>query len=231
MRPGRAVIADVVSEGAAGRGTRTLRAELALKTAQRRPRLPRTTAQRLEQALVFSGATSPPCTRRGSDVSDQLCLVESAGVPRALYGLRDSYPLTGGSPAADAVPPRTAAVARPRGTRRRTRQSGRTPAGDFSLAALPLPPGPRGGGCLLAVSESPGGFDTEDRQVPRTARRGRRLPGAVRPRRGRLAATCPRSSFSLAMDTGRVEVDDETAGAVRHRPRTTSTARSRPCWA
>ena len=37
----------------------------------------------------------------------------------------------------------------------------RTPAGDFSLAAVALPADQGGGGCLLAVSDSPGGFATE----------------------------------------------------------------------
>ena len=100
-RPGSAVIADVVSEGAAERGKRTLRAELALKTVTAeldpRERLRRV----LEQVLVFTG-TAFAAVYSPSESGDELHLAEYAGVPRTLYGLRDSYPLSGGSPAVDA---------------------------------------------------------------------------------------------------------------------------------
>lgn len=50
---------------------------------------------------MFGGATLATVYAPG-DSGDQLCLIEAAGVPRSLYGLRDSYALSGGSPAADA---------------------------------------------------------------------------------------------------------------------------------
>ncbi|WP_404196992.1 SpoIIE family protein phosphatase [Streptomyces tauricus] len=195
---------DVVSEGDAGRGTRTLRAELALKALRTDLGSPERLRSVLEQALVYGGASLALVYAPG-DRGDQLCLIESAGVPRALYGVRDSYPLSGGSPAADAYraaqplwlgPAELAALpgARP------------TPAGDHWLAALPLPPDPRGGGCLVAVSESPGGFDTEDRKCLELFAEAVSFPppsGTGDPEE------LPSSSFSLAMDSGRVEVDDE----------------------
>ncbi|WP_328936839.1 SpoIIE family protein phosphatase [Streptomyces tauricus] len=195
---------DVVSEGDAGRGTRTLRAELALKALRTDLGSPERLRSVLEQALVYGGASLALVYAPG-DRGDQLCLIESAGVPRALYGVRDSYPLSGGSPAADAYraaqplwlgPAELAALpgARP------------APAGDHWLAALPLPPDPRGGGCLVAVSESPGGFDTEDRKCLELFAEAVSFPppsGTGDPEE------LPSSSFSLAMDSGRVEVDDE----------------------
>ncbi|MEV0225463.1 SpoIIE family protein phosphatase [Streptomyces sp. NPDC050704] len=197
-------MADVASEGAAGRRTRTLRAELALKMLHADLGSPERLRSVLEQALVFSGATVAAGYAPGGG-GDQLCLIESAGVPRTLYGLRDSYPLGGGSPAADAyrlgqplwLSPEELAV--DPGARR-------PPAGEFWLAALPLPPDPRGGGCLLAVSESPGGFDTEDRTCLELLAAAVAFPtstGAVE------SDELPSSSFSLAMDSGHVEVDDE----------------------
>ncbi|MFJ1602283.1 SpoIIE family protein phosphatase [Streptomyces sp. NPDC088253] len=190
----------MVSEGAAERGKRTLRAELALKTPT--PDLdPRERLRRvLEQALVFAGAAvvavySP--TERG----DKLYLSESAGVPRTLYGLRDSYVLTGGSPAVDAYrsgrplwlgPPEIARCADAR----------RLPSQDFWLAVLPLPDG----GCLVAAGERPGGFDEEDRECL-----GLIAEAAFRPAPGspRDTGARPTSSFDLAMDTGHLEVDGE----------------------
>ncbi|WP_105973164.1 SpoIIE family protein phosphatase [Streptomyces geranii] len=197
---------NVVGEGAAGRGSRTLRAELVLKTLtvdlDPRERLRRV----LEQTLVFAGATVAAVYTPG-DGGELLCLVESAGVPRTLYGLRDSYPVTGGSPAADAHragrplwlgPDELADCA----------ESRRMPAGDVHLAALPVRAGAAvgDGGCLLAVTESPGGFDDDARDCLTL------LADAVAWPAPTLAGDLgelPANAFSLAMDTGRVEVGDE----------------------
>src|SRR3954466_11275069 len=93
---------DVVSEGATERETRTSRAEIALKTLTAdldpRQRLHRL----LEQALVFTGATVA-AVYSPSVSGGLLQQGESAGVARTLYGLRDSYPRSGGSPAAEAL--------------------------------------------------------------------------------------------------------------------------------
>ncbi|MFK0024571.1 SpoIIE family protein phosphatase [Streptomyces sp. NPDC090798] len=191
----------MVSEGAAERGKRTLRAELALKTPT--PDLdPRERLRRvLELALVFAGAAvvavySP--TERG----DKLYLSESAGVPRTFYGLRDSYVLTGGSPAVEAYrsgrplwlgPPEIARCADAR----------RLPSQDFWLAVLPLPDG----GCLVAAGERAGGFDEEDRECLGLIAEAAFCPAPGSPRD---TAARPTSSFDLAMDTGRLEVDGET---------------------
>src|SRR3954468_6740739 len=89
--PIRAVMANVVSEGATGRRKRTLRAEVALRSLSDGPDSPQRLRRVLEQALVFAGATFAAVYAPGED-GGQLGLVESAGVPRTMYGLRDSYP-------------------------------------------------------------------------------------------------------------------------------------------
>ncbi|MEV5906293.1 PAS sensor protein, partial [Streptomyces sp. NPDC052127] len=94
-------MADVVDEGAAERRTGPLRAEIALKTITVDPVSPERVRRTLEQALVFAGAALAAVYAPGGD-GDPLRLVDSAGVPRTLYGLRESYPLDGHSPAADA---------------------------------------------------------------------------------------------------------------------------------
>ncbi|MFE2320407.1 SpoIIE family protein phosphatase [Streptomyces sp. NPDC059441] len=190
----------MVSEGAAERGKRTLRAELALKTST--PGLdPRERLRRvLEQALVFAGA-SVVAVYSPTDSGDVLYLSESAGVPRTLYGLRDSYVLTGGSPTVDAYragrplwlgPAEIADCADVRGL----------PSQDFWLAVLPLPDG----GCLVAAGERPGGFDEEDRECLGLVAEAAVCPSPGPP--GTLTAR-PTSSFDLAMDTGHLEVDNE----------------------
>ncbi|QEV42593.1 PAS sensor protein [Streptomyces nodosus] len=199
----------VGSEGAAARGSRTLRAELALKAlvADLEPgeRLRRV----LEQGLVFAGAAlTAAYTPDGA--ADTLSLVDSAGVPRTLYGLRESYPLPGASPVADAH--RTGQplwlTARDLGARA---DAHRLPVRDFSLAAVPL----GAGGCLVAVGDGPDGFDDEQRSCLRL------LAGAVArpaPARGGTGRP-PGSSFSLAVGSGRIDVDDETLdlfGVERH---------------
>ncbi|MER6125633.1 SpoIIE family protein phosphatase [Streptomyces sp. NPDC001795] len=189
----------MVSEGAARRRTRTLRAELALKTLtadlNSRERLRRV----LEQALVFSGATLA-AVYSPDEGGDQLCLSESVGVPRTLYGLRDTYSLTGGAPAADVYRSGQPLWLTPDDLGR-CAEARRLPTRDFSLAVLPL----RDGGCLAAVGESPDGFDAEDRECLQLLAEAVSSPAPAPAEAGELAG----SAFSLAMDSGRVEVDDE----------------------
>lgn len=194
-------MANVVSDGAAISGTRTERAESALDTLTASPVTPDRLRRILEQALVFAAASFAGVYTPGDDPT-QLYLAESAGLPRTLYGLRDSYPAAGGSPVAEAH--RTG----------RTRWLGpaelaggpearRTPSGEFSLAAVPL--GPAGSGCLLAVSEHPGGFGSDDRACLELIARAIALPPQEATEEGR---DLPPDTFSLAMDSGRVEVGD-----------------------
>ncbi|QKW30595.1 SpoIIE family protein phosphatase [Streptomyces seoulensis] len=201
-------MANVVSEGTTARGTRTsrlARAELALATLTAGPPVPERTHQILEQALVFTGAAFAGVYTPG-DGGDALCLSDAAGVPRTLYGLRDAYPLTGPSPPADARrtgrpvwrgPAELAACADFR----------RMPVGDVFVAALPLTG--QAGGCLLAVTERPGGFDDENRACLHLIAEAVACPAPARtPRGGEL----PPGGFSLAMDTGRIDVDDDVLG-------------------
>ncbi|MDT0390302.1 SpoIIE family protein phosphatase [Streptomyces dubilierae] len=195
-------MANVVSPGARERGTRTLRAEGALKAVAADQESPDRVRRVLEQALVFAGAAFAAVYTPGED-GELLCLVESAGVPRTLYGLRDAYPRAGRSPAAVAHregrtvslgPAELAAHA----------QSRRVPSRDFHLTALPLRG--NGGGCLLAVSERPDGFGADDRECLELVAEAVAYTAPAAPAEG---ADLPPGTFSLAMDTGRVRVGDD----------------------
>ncbi|CAM5294339.1 hypothetical protein SGRIM128S_06384 [Streptomyces griseomycini] len=155
----------------------------------------------LEQALVFAGAAFAAVYAPGAD-GELLCLVESVGVPRTLCGVRDSYPVAGRSPAAEAHRGGRPVWLGPRDLAAQA-QSRRVPSRDFFLAALPL----RGdGGCLLAVSDHPGGFDADDRACLDLVADGIAFPAApAAPDGGDL----PPGSFSLAMDTGRLRVGED----------------------
>ncbi|CAL9658059.1 hypothetical protein SUDANB15_06851 [Streptomyces sp. enrichment culture] len=194
-------MANVVGEGAAGRSTRTLRAEGALRTIAADQESPERVRRVLEQALVFAGAAFAAVYAPGAD-GELLCLVESVGVPRTLCGVRDSYPVAGRSPAAEAHRGGRPVWLGPRDLAAQA-QSRRVPSRDFFLAALPL----RGdGGCLLAVSDHPGGFDADDRACLDLVADGIAFPAApAAPDGGDL----PPGSFSLAMDTGRLRVGED----------------------
>ncbi|MET7287933.1 SpoIIE family protein phosphatase [Streptomyces sp. NPDC005573] len=191
----------MASEGAAvRRATGTERAGHALDTLSATPASPDRLRRVLEQALVLAGAAFAGVYTLGDDPS-VLRLAESAGLPRTLYGLRDGYPVKGGSPAAEGhrsgrtlwLGPRELADCP---------ESRRTPSPDFSLAVLPL--GPQVDGCLLAVSEHPGGFGPDDRACLELIARAVAVPGPSRPAAD--LDELPADAFSLAMDTGRVEV-------------------------
>ncbi|MFJ8106176.1 SpoIIE family protein phosphatase [Streptomyces sp. NPDC096132] len=191
----------MVSEGAAERRTGPVRAETALKTITADPASPDRLRRVLEQALVFTGATLAAVYTPGDD-GTLLRLTESAGVPTTLYGLRESYPADGRSPAADAHrtgrpvwlgPDQLADSA----------QSRRSAVRDVHLAVLPVRDG--GGACLLAVTERPTGFDGDDRACLELVAEAVAAPAPPAPDEGGE----PRAdAFGLAMDTGRVEVGD-----------------------
>ncbi|WP_442819042.1 SpoIIE family protein phosphatase [Streptomyces sp. NBC_01235] len=192
----------MVSKGAAERRTGPLCAEIALKTITADPVSPERVRRTLEQALVFAGAALAAVYRPGDD-GELLSLVESAGVPRTLYGLRESYPRAGRSPAADAHRTGRPVWLGP-GELADCAESRRMPARDVHLAALPVGAGPDG--CLLAVSERPGGFGADDRTCLELVAEAVALPAPAAPAEGEE----PRAgAFSLAMDTGRVDVGDD----------------------
>ncbi|MFJ4483011.1 SpoIIE family protein phosphatase [Streptomyces longwoodensis] len=192
----------MVSQGAAGRGARTVRAEVALKTIGTDPRSPERMRRVLEQALVFAGASFAAVYTPDDDGDRLLRLAESAGVPRTAYGLRESYPRDGHSPAAEAYRARRpvwlgpADLADEADARRMTSR-------DVHLAALPVADGT--GGCLLAVSEDPDGFGPEERGCLELV-----AEAVVCPVRTAVeqAEELRGTAFALAMDTGRVEVGD-----------------------
>ncbi|MER6466760.1 SpoIIE family protein phosphatase [Streptomyces sp. NPDC001228] len=195
----------MVSEGAAVRGIRTERAEIALETLTGDPGAPDRLRRVLEQALVLAGASFAGVYTPGDD-GTVLRLAESAGLPRTFFGLRDAYPAVGQSPAAEAhgtgrirwlAPEELADCPEAR----------RTPSQEFSLGVLPLP---ARAGLLTVVSERDGGFDPEDRACLELIAGAIALPAPFPdvPATGDL----PADAFSLAMDTGRIEVGDGILG-------------------
>src|SRR5690606_11418206 len=82
----RAVMADVVGDGAAERRTRPRRAARPRRTIAADQESPERVRRVLEQALVFAGAAFAALYTPGAD-DEALCLVESVGVPRNLYGV------------------------------------------------------------------------------------------------------------------------------------------------
>ncbi|CAM5301523.1 SpoIIE family protein phosphatase [Streptomyces pilosus] len=194
-------MANVVGEGAAGRSTRTLRAEGALAAIAADPESPDRVRRTLEQALVFAGAAFAGVYAPSAD-GEVLCLAESAGVPRTLCGVRDSYPLAEHSPVAEAYRGRPVWLG-PRDLAAQA-QSRRVPRRDFHLAALPV--SRDGGGCLLAIGERPGGFDADDRACLGLVADAVAFPA---PPAATDGTELPPGGFSLAMDTGRVRVDGD----------------------
>ncbi|MET8111714.1 SpoIIE family protein phosphatase [Streptomyces prasinus] len=195
-------MADVVGGRAAGRSTRALRAEGTLATITTGPESPDRVRRVLEQALVFAGAVFAAVYTPSED-GERLCLVESAGIPRTLCGMRDGYSAAGHSPAAEAVRGGRPVWLGPEELAARA-QARRVPARDFSLAALPVHHG--AGGCLLAVGERPGGFDPDDRVCLGLVADAVALPGRQPPADGD-GEPAP-DAFVLTTDTGRVRVGD-----------------------
>ncbi|MEV5427840.1 SpoIIE family protein phosphatase [Streptomyces sp. NPDC052701] len=191
----------MVGEGATRRRTRTLRAESALGAIAADQESPERVRRVLEQALVFADASFAAVYAPG-DGGELLCLVESAGVPRALYGVRDSYSAAGGSPVAEAHREGRPVWLGPEELTSRA-QTRRVPS-DFFLAALPLR-GRGGAGCLLAVSEHPDGFGPDDRACLELVAAAVTLPAPAAAADG---GELPPNAFSLVVDTGRVRVGD-----------------------
>ncbi|MFD7406127.1 SpoIIE family protein phosphatase [Streptomyces sp. NPDC059866] len=193
----------MVSEGGTGRGTRVLRAGDALAALMADPDSPERRQRVLELALVFARATFAAAYTSGED-GDLLCLADSAGVPRTLYGLRDSYPVAGRSPVAEACRTKRPVWLGPGDLADRA-EARRTLPRDFFLAALPAYRGDDGV-CLLAVSEGRDGFDAEDRKCLELFADAVAAHAPAEPAEG---GELPPGAFSLAMDSGRVEVGDD----------------------
>ncbi|AZM73909.1 PAS sensor protein [Streptomyces sp. KPB2] len=195
---------DVVEEGTAERGPRALRAEGALKAIAAGPEPRERVRAILEQALVFAGASFAALYTPGDD-PELLCLVVSAGAPRTLYGVRDSYPAAGGSPVADAHRAGEAVWIGPEEFAG-TAESRHVPSSGFSLAVLPVRGD--GGGCLLVLTERPGGFDADDRGCLELIAEAMTCPTPAGAVGTTESGDLQPDAFTLAMDTGRAEVGD-----------------------
>ncbi|GAA3309336.1 hypothetical protein GCM10020295_73760 [Streptomyces cinereospinus] len=123
------------------------RAEEALAALLAEPDSPDRGRRLLEQALVFARATFAAVYTPGED-GELLCLADSAGVPRSLYGLRDGYRRAGNSPVADAHhsgrpvwlgPGSRPAAWRPAAPPRRTSRWPRCPPGTTAAPAACSP--------------------------------------------------------------------------------------------
>jgi anti-sigma regulatory factor (Ser/Thr protein kinase)/PAS domain-containing protein len=178
-----------------------LRAEGALKAIAVDHESPDRLRRVLEQALVYAGAAFAGVYAPSED-GELLCLMESAGVPRTLYGLRDSYPRAGRSPVAEAHRGGRPVSLGPAELAEHA-QARRVPSGGFHLTALPVQ---EDGGCLLAVSERPGGFAADDLRCLELISEAVAFTAPAAPAE---AGELPPSAFSLAMDTGRVRVGDD----------------------
>ncbi|MFE1325975.1 SpoIIE family protein phosphatase [Streptomyces sp. NPDC058741] len=195
-------MADVVSPGARERETRTPRAEAALKALAAEQGSPERVRRVLEQALVFADAAFAAVYAPSED-GELLCLIESAGVPRTLYGVRDGYPLSGPSPVAEAHRDGRPVALSP-AEFAEDAQSRRVPSPAFHLVALPVRGD--GGGCLLAVSERPGGFGADDRACLDLVAEAVAFTAPAEPAEGGELSP---GAFSLAMDSGRVRAADD----------------------
>ncbi len=206
---------SAISDGSTGRGTGALRAENALEAlpadldAQGRARAV------IELILVFTGAMLAT-VYLPTESGDELRLTYAAGVPRTLYGLADGYPATGDAPVAVAHRSGQAQWL----TADEPAQGGEgahAAVKEMSLAVLPLTARPSdrpGRGCLLAVGDGADGFSAADRRCLELFAAAIGCPpvpygpaGAtmVVPDGGSVAG----STFTLAMDSGRIEVDDD----------------------
>ncbi|MER6631417.1 SpoIIE family protein phosphatase [Streptomyces sp. NPDC000987] len=204
---------NVVNEGAAERRTGSLRAEGALKVLTTGRDVPERVRRVLEQALVFAGAAFAAVYAPSED-GDLLCLAESVGVPRTLFGLRDGYPRAGRSPVADVHRTGSPVFLGPEELAE-CAGSRRTPSPEFHVAVLPARGDDGGGGCLVAVSDRPGGFGDEDRRTLELVAEAVALPA---PEQAAEAGALPPGAFVLATDTGRIEVGDgilELVGLTR----------------
>ncbi|MGY0062452.1 SpoIIE family protein phosphatase [Streptomyces sp. LZ34] len=174
-----------------------------------------------EQALVFATAALTAVYVLSAD-GDELRLTETAGGPRALYGLPTSYPLSGRSPVADAF-----RTGRPQwSTSAKLAAYGeiaqRALPADMSLGALPLGADGRRLGCLVVVY--PGdGFDAEQRnflelyadQIAAQLKAGAQAQagGGAAGRSGPLSVLRSAldhlhvGSFTLVLNTGRIDAD------------------------
>lgn len=199
-----------------------MRAEIALEALSADLDVQARTRAVIEQVLVFTD-TAFAAVYLPDDSGDELRLTCSAGVPRALYGIADRYPADGDAPVAAAHRTggamwltaedltRLAPAALPEAWRGSGAQE--SAAKDMSLAVLPLLGEQGGQGCLLVVGDGPDGFGAADRRNLKlfAAALGERPPPRppAAPTMAAHEGATAASSFTLAMDSGRVDVDDQ----------------------
>ncbi|MBC2906228.1 SpoIIE family protein phosphatase [Streptomyces cupreus] len=164
-----------------------------------------------ERALAFAGAALAAVYVPGAG-GEELRLAETAGAGAAQYGLPELLPLSGGSPAAEAL--RTDRPLWLNAAALAAYEGGPTPP-VASLGALPLMAEGRRLGCLVVVGASADGFDAEQRRFLERyadAVANQLRAGADRPEPPAPLAPAQRAlrvgSFVLEPDTGVIDADE-----------------------
>ncbi|MFF4834955.1 SpoIIE family protein phosphatase [Streptomyces sp. NPDC001315] len=163
---------------------------------------------------MFAGATLAAVYVPGAG-NEELRLVDTTGRAPSESGLPERLPLSGDSPAAQAVRLDRPLWLNPAALASAP-ESGRGPQrAQASLGALPLGAEGRRLGCLVVVGDAVDGFEAEQRRFLERyadAVAGMLRPGAGPPAQSSLLGPALRSmrvgSFVLVPDTGLVEVDE-----------------------
>ncbi|MFF2655128.1 SpoIIE family protein phosphatase [Streptomyces sp. NPDC058045] len=187
-----------------GRGKGALRIDLALEALPSDLDAPARAQAVLEQVLVFTRAAHAALYLPDED-GRSLTVAASAGVPRSLYGLQERYAADGDSPVAT-VHHTGRPLHLPTAPGPGTSAAGRDRAA-MALSVLPLTPGDPDGGCLLAADDRPDGFGAPERGSLAVLAAAASAPPPIGQARSTTSGE-PRSAFELAMDTGRIDVDD-----------------------
>lgn len=195
----------MAGEEAEGRGTRLLRADLARRLLQAGLDTATPLRALAEQVLVSTGATLA-AVYADRERSEELRLVEEAGVPHTLYGLHGCYPVAGRSPLALAHGTGTPLWLTAGEAAEAVGVDGEPMlSSGGSMAVLPLG-GVRGIGCLLVVDECPEPFGPEHRRVLELFAE-RMAADDTLPVPGREPPAEDAGTFTLTLTTGHLDAD------------------------
>lgn len=167
-----------------------------------------------ERALTFAGVALAAVYVPGTG-KEELLLVETDGCATSEHWLPERLPLTGGSPAAQALRTDRALWLNPVALAAYSEGGPTPPRADASLAALPLGIEGRRLGCLVVVGHGADGFEAEQRHF--LERYADAVAGMLQAGTGGAAPSSLLSpalrslrvgSFVLVPDTGLVDADE-----------------------